>query len=210
MIPPPPLPHAVKFGGVLLNAQMVCSFLSSTSDSQYMFNDSHYLFQVRCVYCNGILLQWDISDVVEQEHHSHFPQCPFIQGENVGNIPLQPFTNGHSHANNLTSIPNPGVGSCNQFMLNRGYDIDPVEDRCGGSPRLGQPVLNGHHVSDAVAGLNNSTGDEISPRRIYSTSPRNPQMAVEPNRLATFKTWPAQIRQRPEQLARAGLYYTGE
>lgn len=167
-------------------------------------------FQVRCVFCNGILRQWDCGDVVEQEHRSSFPDCPFILGEDVGNIPLQPFTNGHSRTNITATNPSPVRGSSNQFMQHIGYDIDPTEERCGANPGFTQPAGNGHHVNDAVAGTNNSMGGEISPRRIYSTSPRNPQMSVEPNRLATFKTWPAQIRQRPEELARAGLYYIGE
>ena len=168
------------------------------------------LLQVRCVFCNGILRQWEQGDVVEQEHRRNCPDCPFCLEQNVGNITLQPLTNGHHHPNSVASTTNTRVGSWDQYVQNRGYDIDPIEARCGASSRPLQPVVNGHHVHDAVSGANNSTGDELSPRHIYSTSPRNPLMSVEPDRLATFKTWPAQMRQKPEELAQAGLYYTGE
>lgn len=35
--------------------------------------------RVRCVYCHGMLDDWQPGDSVEKEHRRHFPYCPFVQ-----------------------------------------------------------------------------------------------------------------------------------
>lgn len=40
-----------------------------------------------CVFCRGIVGAWENGDNPREEHQRHFPQCPFIKGEPVGNIP---------------------------------------------------------------------------------------------------------------------------
>lgn len=45
-----------------------------------------------CVFCRGIVGAWEKGDTPREEHKRHFPQCPFIKGQPVGNIPL-----AHSH-----------------------------------------------------------------------------------------------------------------
>jgi hypothetical protein len=77
-----------------------------------------------------------------------------------------------------------------------GHDIDPMEDRCGAAPM--QNSSNGEDMETELTG------------HVYSTSPRVKQMAIEPARLATFSNWPPQMKQKPEQLSQAGLYYTGK
>ena len=44
--------------------------------------------RVRCVYCGGVLHHWTKDDIPASEHHRHFPECPFIRGLDVGNVPL--------------------------------------------------------------------------------------------------------------------------
>ena len=41
-----------------------------------------------CVFCRGIVGAWEMGDTPREEHHRHFPQCPFIRGQPVGNIPI--------------------------------------------------------------------------------------------------------------------------
>ena len=43
---------------------------------------------VRCAFCGGSLKQWDAGDDPIDEHRKFFPACPFLLGENVGNVPL--------------------------------------------------------------------------------------------------------------------------
>lgn len=44
--------------------------------------------RVCCAFCRGILDQWTVDDVPSVEHRRLFPQCPFVKGHNVGNVPI--------------------------------------------------------------------------------------------------------------------------
>ncbi|XP_041351569.1 baculoviral IAP repeat-containing protein 7-A-like [Gigantopelta aegis] len=51
--------------------------------------------RVQCVFCRGILRNWTEEDNPADEHLEHFPHCPFVNGENVGNIPDVHITEGN-------------------------------------------------------------------------------------------------------------------
>lgn len=42
-----------------------------------------------CVFCRGIVGSWEEGDTPRGEHQRHFPHCPFIKGQPVGNIPIE-------------------------------------------------------------------------------------------------------------------------
>ena len=42
---------------------------------------------VACIFCNGIIGNWEADDVPEDEHKKHYPNCKFINGNAVGNVP---------------------------------------------------------------------------------------------------------------------------
>lgn len=42
-----------------------------------------------CVFCRGIVGAWEVGDTAEGEHLRHFPHCPFIRGQPVGNISIK-------------------------------------------------------------------------------------------------------------------------
>ncbi|KAH9500067.1 Baculoviral IAP repeat-containing protein 3 [Bulinus truncatus] len=45
--------------------------------------------RVKCVFCLNYLRGWEANDTVEEEHRSHFPDCPFVLGKvNHLNVPL--------------------------------------------------------------------------------------------------------------------------
>ncbi|KAK3585594.1 hypothetical protein CHS0354_036780 [Potamilus streckersoni] len=44
--------------------------------------------RVQCVFCKVILRNWEQGDVVHIEHRNHSPLCPFLNGLNVGNVPI--------------------------------------------------------------------------------------------------------------------------
>ncbi|KPM06453.1 baculoviral IAP repeat-containing protein 3-like protein [Sarcoptes scabiei] len=44
---------------------------------------------VQCAFCRGVLRNWNKDDSPMQEHERHFPDCPFIMGKFVGNVPLE-------------------------------------------------------------------------------------------------------------------------
>ena len=41
-----------------------------------------------CVFCRLIVGKWETGDTPSGEHRRHMPQCPFINGKAVGNIPM--------------------------------------------------------------------------------------------------------------------------
>lgn len=67
--------------------------------------------RVQCIFCKGILRNWEPGDRPHIEHRKHFPRCPFVLGMNIGNVPL-PLD--QSSAPSLSSIPR----SQNQFNDN--------------------------------------------------------------------------------------------
>ncbi|XP_069746817.1 baculoviral IAP repeat-containing protein 2 isoform X2 [Narcine bancroftii] len=44
--------------------------------------------KVACFICGGRLSNWEPGDRATTEHRRHFPSCPFILGNEVGNIPM--------------------------------------------------------------------------------------------------------------------------
>lgn len=45
--------------------------------------------RVRCFCCGGMLGSWETGDIGWEEHAKHFPNCFFILGHDVGNVPFQ-------------------------------------------------------------------------------------------------------------------------
>ncbi|XP_061171223.1 baculoviral IAP repeat-containing protein 7-like isoform X1 [Saccostrea echinata] len=46
--------------------------------------------RVQCVFCRGILRDWDVGEKPHIEHKNKFPRCPFILGVDVGNVRMTP------------------------------------------------------------------------------------------------------------------------
>ena len=46
--------------------------------------------RVQCVFCKGILRNWEEGDRPHIEHRKHFPRCPLVLGMEKGNVPLPP------------------------------------------------------------------------------------------------------------------------
>ena len=44
--------------------------------------------RVQCVFCRGVLSDWEQGDIVANEHKTHCPECPLAFGYDCGNIPL--------------------------------------------------------------------------------------------------------------------------
>ena len=123
--------------------------------------------RVSCIFCKGILKKWDANDTVVGEHRKHFPRCPFVLGDAVGNIPLE-----SSH-----------------MLKSDSFGVLPVQN-------MNKP-------------LHESPSERAENLGIVQNKPKNPRFSLETDRLATFRNWPSQIKQQPEQMAQAGLFYVG-
>ncbi|XP_071112883.1 baculoviral IAP repeat-containing protein 7-B-like [Haliotis cracherodii] len=58
-----------------------------------------------------------------------------------------------------------------------------------------------------VKSTDDTTADSLG---IVKNKPKFPQYGIESTRLGTFRDWPGQIKQTPEDMAKAGLYYLGK
>ncbi len=45
--------------------------------------------RVQCAFCKNFLRNWEAGDDAMIEHKRHFPRCPFVQGQDVGNIEIK-------------------------------------------------------------------------------------------------------------------------
>lgn len=59
--------------------------------------------KVQCFCCGGILRSWVQGDSPAAEHKRHFPNCGFILGRAVGNVPLQSGSSSDSVDGQLLS-----------------------------------------------------------------------------------------------------------
>ncbi|XP_053308718.1 baculoviral IAP repeat-containing protein 7 [Spea bombifrons] len=112
--------------------------------------------RVQCFCCGGVLRSWEPEDRPHAEHRKFFPNCPFIHGMEVGNLPQM-------------------------------AGVDSVD---------GQILGQFQHLSEGEE-------DEGPWQAIY------PEMMEERERLATYRDWPPNAGVTPDQLARAGFFYTG-
>ena len=44
--------------------------------------------RVMCAFCRGVISNWEPGDRPLTEHVRHFPRCPFMMEEDVGNHPI--------------------------------------------------------------------------------------------------------------------------
>ena len=89
-----------------------------------MGNDDH----VQCVFCQGIIGNWEDEDFPMTEHRLLYPACPFIRGLDVGNIPIQssPSSSLGVPGSSLNATPSPSridhSGLSDTLMETMGFD----------------------------------------------------------------------------------------
>lgn len=71
--------------------------VSSTELAKQGFFYTGSADRVQCIFCKGILRNWEVGDRPHIEHRKHFPRCPFVLGMNIGNVPL-PLDQNSSHS----------------------------------------------------------------------------------------------------------------
>ena len=69
---------------------------------------------VQCVFCAGIIGNWEIGDDPHQEHARSFPNCGFVRGIDVGNIPIR----------------DPVFDSISLSSLDSSQEIPKIEEPC--------------------------------------------------------------------------------
>nr|BDV49836.1 MAG: baculoviral IAP repeat-containing protein [Penaeus semisulcatus pemonivirus] len=94
-----------------------------------------------CIFCRGIVGKWEPGDTPRREHHLHFPHCPFIRGQPVGNVPI---SLGNISSSRLSQENTP-------YDINQDVNIDicgtPMEASLVG---IGLPQYHGPKRQDYV------------------------------------------------------------
>lgn len=102
--------------------------------------------QVQCFCCGGKLNGWEAGDTAWGEHSHHYPNCFFILGHDVGNIPFQ---GGTEEEDSSRSGQN----------ANRRVPMESFEERLSSFAGLQHPI---DHTRLATAGFySTGTGDEV-------------------------------------------------
>ncbi|XP_013396547.1 baculoviral IAP repeat-containing protein 7-A-like [Lingula anatina] len=140
---------------------------------------------VKCVFCDGRLRNFEVGDTAIGEHQRHFPRCEFVL-----DFQRDPSV-FHFVQENLRekqrSFFQPEIHAAAQYSANKSCSYNET---------------NTFQVPTDVTG---SPQSKMGSRMI----PARPELSSFPARLATFARWPPGIKQTPNVLAEAGLYYLG-
>jgi len=158
---------------------------------------------VQCVFCEGIIGNWEEEDFPITEHRALYPHCPFVRGLDVGNIPLQ---------NSTLTLGVPGSSSETTSLQRSPSRTDHPMDQ-GGEDEAGirpHRHLNSGPEKNVLRYRNeNGPSNEEKAGIIKHSGPANSKYSTPESRLRSFKDWPPALRQEPKQLAEAGFYYIG-
>uniref|UniRef100_A0A0P4WDH8 RING-type domain-containing protein n=1 Tax=Scylla olivacea TaxID=85551 RepID=A0A0P4WDH8_SCYOL len=142
-----------------------------------------------CVFCRGIVGAWEKGDTPREEHQRHFPLCPFIKGQPVGNIPLDQG----SIISRITPSPEASPA------LPLSMDVCSM-DVCGS----GRPMPGSYPESSPPK----KTGLEGIGLPQHS-GPKRKDFLSQHDREKSFSQWPEMVKQKPKELAEAGFFYCG-
>jgi len=144
-----------------------------------------------CIFCRGIIGVWESGDTPRKEHHRHFPHCPFIRGQPVGNVPI-------THGNTLPSWSSWSSRENIPHQINQIIDIDI----CGTSRQPGSHSECRRDISTVEASLNG-----IGLTQYHG--PEHKDYVTSESRIKSFDGWPESVTQIPQDLVEAGFFYCG-
>ncbi|KAK3577417.1 hypothetical protein CHS0354_032263 [Potamilus streckersoni] len=153
--------------------------------------------RVQCAFCHNVISGWTPQDNVATEHKKLSPDCAFALGvHNMGNIPIEepsrpvnltPYqVTGEYFKQQIQSAPRTQSGSSGNFSGNyaQAAHLNPPDAR-------GQIALAGSNT-------------------LQHRQAKYQDWNLESTRLATYTSWPSQLNQKPQALAKAGLFYMGQ
>lgn len=133
----------------------------------------------KCAFCHNCVGDWVEGDDPMSEHRALFPLCRFVQGLEVGNLPLE---------------------STGETQESVGQDETGI--------RWSSPHQEPNSVSEKASNTASLLGREDC-GVMKHVGPLHPQHATLEARLRTFRDWPPALKQQPAQLSEAGFYYIG-
>lgn len=154
----------------------------------------------KCYFCEVEIGRWVHEDHPVNEHLRWSPNCPLLRRRTTNNLPI----NADALDRNLPQASFDVCGS------NDTSSLDIRENAYSeGLPSIQSTGMNSFQPARAA-----SLGSSTTPASTNSSSggnyfPEYPEYAIESARLRSFEDWPRNMKQKPQQLAEAGFFYTG-
>ncbi|WAR06732.1 BIR7A-like protein [Mya arenaria] len=104
------------------------AFVSASDLAKHGFYYTGTADRAQCVFCKGILRNWEEGDRPHIEHRKHFPRCPLVLGLKVGNVPL-PLDLSSPPGGSLTNRSMNNVTDALSRLKNQGESLGIVTDR---------------------------------------------------------------------------------
>lgn len=150
--------------------------------------------RVQCVYCYGIVAEWEVDDNPFQDHLKHFPRCPFIRGERCGNISIEDELRGV--AAGPLAPPDRGFDECGHSSM-PSLNLNSFELERQPSPEA--QFMKGINAEESLQQLN----------VVAHQKPKFPMYATRDSRKESFKNWSSDLPQDVESMVEAGFFYIG-
>ncbi|KAL3882888.1 hypothetical protein ACJMK2_029190 [Sinanodonta woodiana] len=172
---------------------------------------------VRCFHCGILLHEWKREDDPWIEHARHSPKCrhvrmmkgeKFISPAAMMTKEREAERNGGGNKapeNNEAATAVPLKEEVWLLAVQRSYGSNQ-SDTAQGESSLMLPSSEQNrrqNVSDNLPTVSAHVDSVLEP------PPKYPQYAVKNMRINSFQGWPAELRQRPEEMAECGFYYAG-
>ncbi len=141
---------------------------------------------VQCFACFGKINRWEQGDVAQEEHKKHYPSCPFVLGLDVKNQPISDLQKVQAASMNYRQPS----------------EFEPALQRFSKHMETALPQ---------TAKVRSKWVEGASNKEPAVHQPKFPLYTGENRRLSTFDAgWPGVSGITPNNLARAGFFYTGE
>jgi len=163
-------------------------YISPTDLARAGFYSLNQHDSCKCAFCHNCVGDWVEGDDPMTEHSNLFPLCSFVQGQDVGNVPI----GSSSQEGGVEQVAPPSPGHDETGLRWNSNHTEPNTTPEKGNPRCTMMGANPESI-----GILKHAG------------PLHPQYATLEARLRTFREWPPALRQQPKELADAGFYYIG-
>ncbi|KAL3882074.1 hypothetical protein ACJMK2_028447 [Sinanodonta woodiana] len=151
--------------------------------------------QVICYCCGNRKDSWVIGDIPLLIHQNMASDCGFLTHNSQVNVPIRKANSSES----------PSPAEVRLLAVQRFYGSNQ-SDTAQSESSLMLPSCEQnrqHSVSDNLPTVSAHVDSVLEP------PPKYPQYAVKNMRINSFQGWPAELQQRPEEMAECGFYYAG-
>ncbi|XP_062128953.1 death-associated inhibitor of apoptosis 1 [Drosophila sulfurigaster albostrigata] len=171
--------------------------------------------KVKCYFCEVEIGRWERDDHPVQEHLRWSPNCPLLRRRTTNNVPI----NADALERILPPMSYDICGSNDNHSATTALEVREhaySEGRQMNAPNFRAAMqFVGAPAAPATMPtmMQSSAAVEPCSQRMATHNgnyyPEYPEYAIETARLRSFEDWPRNMKQKPQQLAEAGFFYTG-